>query len=57
MRARFASLKRARVLLKFKNVFPPNDKAEPRPMFAWNSYAYVSASDFASDSTYLCLGV
>ena len=49
--------KRAPVLFKFKNVFPPNDKAEPRPMLAWNSYAYVFASYFASDSTCLFLGV
>ena len=33
--------KRAPVLFKFKNVFPPNDKAEPLPMLAWNSYAYM----------------
>ena len=36
--------KRAPILFKFKNVFPPNDKAEPLPMLAWNSYAYVFAS-------------
>ena len=47
--------KRTPILFKFKNVFPPNDKAEPRPMLTWNSY--VSALYFASDSTCLCLGV
>ena len=53
----FALLKGAHVLVKFKKKFPPNDKAEPPPMLSWNSYAYVSALYFASDSTCLCLGV
>ena len=44
-------------MFKFKNVFPPNDKAKPPPVLAWISYAYVSALDFALDSTCLCLGV
>ena len=37
----FDSIKRAPFLFKFKNVFPPNDKADPPPMLAWNSYSYV----------------
>ena len=53
----FALLNRARVLVKFKKKFPPNDKAEPAPMISWNSYAYVSTLYFASDSSCLCLGV
>ena len=56
-RTHFVQLNRARVLFKFKNLFPPNDKTEPPPMLSWNSYAYVSALYFASDSTCLCLGV
>ena len=44
-------------MFKLKNVFPPNDKADPLAMLAWNYYGYVSASDFASDSSCLCLGV
>ena len=48
MCSHFASIKHAPVFFKFKNVFPPNDKDETPPMLAWNSYAYVSASDFAS---------
>ena len=54
---RFALLNHARVLFKFKILFPPNDKAEPPPMLAWNYYDYVSASYFTLDSTCLCLGV
>ena len=53
----FALLKRAPILVKFKKKFPPNDKAEPQPMLSLNSYAYVPALYFASDSTCLCLGV
>ena len=52
-----ALLNRTRILVKFKKKFPPNDKAKPPPMLSWNSYAYVSALYFASDSTCLCLGV
>ena len=49
MCTRCDSLKCAPILFKLKNVFPPNDKAKPPPMLAWNSYAYVSASYFTSD--------
>ena len=55
--AHFALLKCACVLVKFKKKFPPNDKDEPPPMLSWNSYSYVSALYFASNSTCLCLGV
>ena len=56
-RTHFALLKRSRVLAKFKKKFPPNDKDKPPPMLSLNSYAYVFALYFASDSTGLCLGV
>ena len=46
---RYRSIYRAHIWFKFKNVFPSNDKAEPPPILAWNSYAYVFALDFASD--------
>ena len=55
LRAHLDLLNRAHVVFKFKNLFPPNDKAEPPPMLSWNSYAYVSTLYFTSDSTFLCL--
>ena len=40
-RSHFTLPNRACVVFKFKNLFPPNDKAEPPPMLSWNYYAYV----------------
>ena len=55
-RARFGKEQHVCIFYKENTSAFSATMAEPPPMVAWNSYAYVSASDFASDSTCICLG-